>query len=42
MVFDILEKNSPLAQLVELLSYIQAVVGSIPTGTTKMLLSTSG
>ncbi len=27
-------KNSPLAQLVELLSYMQAVVGSIPTGTT--------
>ena len=28
-------KNSPLAQLVELLPYMQAVVGSIPTGTTK-------
>ena len=28
-------KSSPLAQLVELLPYMQAVVGSIPTGTTK-------
>ena len=29
-----LEKNSPLAQLVEHLVYIQRVVGSSPTGTT--------
>ena len=32
-------KNSPLAQLEEHLSYIQDVVGSIPTGTTNVLIS---
>jgi len=32
-----LEKNSPLAQLVELLPYMQAVVGSSPTGTTQLV-----
>ena len=36
------KKNSPLAQLVEHLVYIQRVVGSSPTGTTQLALSSIG
>ena len=35
MFFDILVNRSPLAQLVEQLPYMEKVVGSNPTGTTK-------